>query len=168
MASSPIIIVGGALANKPMQGGEAWVRLSWLLGFRQLGFRVHFIERIEPSACTDAAVNYFDGVVRQFELQDQATLVRTDDTKIDPLLIDLVAQSQALINISGHLTLAPLLGAARRRVFIDIDPGFTQFWHAAGNAAANLAGHTHYYTIGENIGSPDCAIPTGGIAWRAV
>ena len=38
------VVVSGALANKPCNGGEAWVRLSWLLGFRKLGFDVHFVE----------------------------------------------------------------------------------------------------------------------------
>ena len=40
------IIVGGALANKAGHGGEAWVRLNWVLGFQALGFRVLFLEEI--------------------------------------------------------------------------------------------------------------------------
>ena len=50
-----IIIVAGALANKPHNGGEAWVRLSWLLGLKKLGFQVYFIEQIAPECCHDAA-----------------------------------------------------------------------------------------------------------------
>jgi len=29
-------IFSGALANKPLNGGNAWSRLSWLLGFKRL------------------------------------------------------------------------------------------------------------------------------------
>ena len=36
------IIVGGAVANKAGQGGEAWVRLNWVLGLRKLGGRGRF------------------------------------------------------------------------------------------------------------------------------
>src|SRR5262245_49392025 len=39
-------IVGGALANKPGNGGNAWTRLQWLLGLRRLGFRPYLIEQI--------------------------------------------------------------------------------------------------------------------------
>ena len=60
------------------------------------------------------------------------------------------------------------MDAFQRKVYIDIDPGFTQFWHAEGNAGTRLAGHTDYFTIGENIGRPECPIPTGGIHWRLV
>ena len=58
--------------------------------------------------------------------------------------------------------------AFRRRVLIDIDPGFTQFWHAAGLAGANVEGHDAYFTIGELIGTPTCPIPTNGIDWQPV
>jgi len=51
---------------------------------------------------------------------------------------------------------------------VDIDPGFTQFWHQEGLAGANVAGHDAYFTIGERIGCRDCPIPTGGIDWRPV
>jgi hypothetical protein len=72
------------------------------------------------------------------------------------------------VNISGHLAFPPLFGAFRQRVLVDIDPGFTQFWHQAGVPGANLAGHDLYFTIGERIGMADCPIPTAGIEWRHV
>src|SRR5262249_45205329 len=54
----------------------------------------------------------------------------------------------------------------RHQAYIDLDPGFTQFWHAEGNSGAHLTGHDHYFTVGENIGRSDCPIPTGGIQWK--
>ena len=47
------VIVGGALANKPLNGGEAWVRLTWALGLKRLGFDVCFAERIAADQCVD-------------------------------------------------------------------------------------------------------------------
>ena len=49
---------------------------------------------------------------------------------------------------------------------MDIDPGYTQFWHADGTLP--LANHDVYFTIGEDIGAADCEIPAGGIEWRTV
>ena len=45
-----VALVGGALANKPQNGGNAWTRLAWLLGLRRLGFAVYFAEQIAPEA----------------------------------------------------------------------------------------------------------------------
>jgi hypothetical protein len=51
-------------------------------------------------------------------------------------------------------------------VYLDLDPGFTQFWHAAGHLGSNLAGHDAYFTIGANIGTSCCRIPMGGMRWH--
>jgi hypothetical protein len=71
-----------------------------------------------------------------------------------------------VIHLSGHLTSSRLFAAFRRRVMVDIDPGFTQFWHAEGLEGANVAGHDVHFTIGERIGRNDCPIPTAGIDCR--
>ena len=162
------IIVGGALANKAGHGGEAWVRLNWVLGFQALGFRVLFLEQL-AGAPDSAAVEYFCGVTERFGLADSAALIGADGATLCGMsaerISEFAAEADALINISGHLTYAPVFERARRRVYVDIDPGFTQFWHAAGNEGARLRGHDFFFTIGENIGAPDCPIPTGGIPW---
>jgi hypothetical protein len=54
----------------------------------------------------------------------------------------------------------------RRKAYVDIDPGFTQFWYAAGHEGLRLDGYDFYFTIGENIGTPFCPIPTCGLRWR--
>jgi hypothetical protein len=51
---------------------------------------------------------------------------------------------------------------------VDIDPGFTQFWHDAGLAGAHVEGHDVYFTIGELIGTSSCPVPTCGIEWLPV
>ena len=84
---------------------------------------------------------------------------RTKGARIDDCQADL------LFNFGGHLTQLELKQAPARRIYYDDDPGFTQFWHTAGNNPG-LAGHDFYFTLGENIGDPDCPIPTDGIQWR--
>jgi hypothetical protein len=49
-------------------------------------------------------------------------------------------------------------------VFLDIDPGFGQMWRELGQAD-QFAGHDTFVTIAENIGRPDCEIPTCGLEW---
>jgi hypothetical protein len=177
------IVVAGALANRRLNGGGAWVRLSWLRGLKKLGFRVYFIEQIAPETCVNAAGvctsfedcdnrRFFAEVVAAFELSDCAALIYNEGQEVHGAsfhdLLDVCRSAAALINISGHLALDPLLTSIARRVYIDIDPGFTQFWHADGIRGARLEGHTDFYTIGENIGHPDCPIPTNGLPWRPI
>jgi hypothetical protein len=173
------VIVGGAIANKPGNGGEAWVRLSWALGLRGLGLDVHLVEQISASAlgggnglAGSAGGAFFRRVVEGFGLDGAATLVCEETGETLGLaredLRELARSASALINLSGHLSLSWLVDSVPCRVFVDLDPGFTQAWHAEGRAGARLAGHHHHYTVGLNVGTADCPIPVGGIAWRPV
>jgi hypothetical protein len=174
-------IVAGALANKPLNGGAAWVRLSWAIGLARLGFDVHFVEQISDSACVDAdgqasdfdrCINraYFEDVVATFGLAGSAALIREGDARVTGAawsdVLDWADDAELLVNMSGHLALEPLLRRIRKKVFVDTDPGFTQMWQVLGVADTRFGGHDLYFTIGENIGSPVCTVPTGDIAWR--
>jgi len=166
---SPTIIVSGALANKPMNGGNAWSRLSWVVGFRKLGYDVCFIEQIDKQNCTAATLNYFRSTMEQFGLQQDSALLGCDGSEMFGLpLSELVtrAKEAILFNLSGHLQLADITSAVRFRIYYDDDPGFTQFWHAAGISVAGIGHHDAYFTLGGNIGNPECPIPVNGITWK--
>ena len=60
-----------------------------------------------------------------------------------------------------------LLAAARRRVFLDIDPGFGQVWKELGLADV-FAGHDDFVTVGRNVGSDGCGVPTCGLRWLTI
>jgi hypothetical protein len=143
------VVVAGALASKAHNGGEAWVRLSYALGLRRLGCEVRLVEEA-PDASQDA-VGYAREVAASFEL-DFA------------LAQDAQEGADLLVNISGNVRSRALRHRFRRTAFVDIDPGFTQFWHQEG--LERIPEHDVYFTIGENIGSHDCPIPTGAIEWR--
>jgi hypothetical protein len=179
--SGPNVVVAGALANKPANGGEAWVRMSWARGLERLGCEVTFVEQISDAHCTDGNgqhaafeasenLQWFRDVTRTFGMGARASLIcdtRETDGIQFPDMLDIAADADLLVNISGHLHDEALKKAFRNRAYVDIDPGFTQFWHADGNRGARLDGHERYFTIGENIGSSGCPIPTGQLPWRA-
>jgi hypothetical protein len=162
------IVVAGALANKPNNGGEAWVRLSWVRGLQQLGATVYLIDEVDAAAGTDSfALN----VVSEFGLAGSYALVTDNGSLFGPALDDLyeiASEADLLVNISGHLRRPDLLHRFRRKAYIDLDPGFTQFWHGHGIRDLGLEDHDLHFTVGANIGAPDCGIPTGGIDWLPV
>jgi hypothetical protein len=53
------------------------------------------------------------------------------------------------------------------RVYLDLDPVFVQLWHTTQGIDMRLGGHTHYITIGQNIGQPGCSVPDCGVKWEA-
>lgn len=161
------VVVGGALASKLHNGGEAWVRMSWLRGLHSLGRDAWLFEEIaDPSP---AQVDYFRDVTTWFAAAERSVLLDGEGKPVvcpdgvDPR--DVATSAELLLNISGHLRAPAVLERFDRRVLIDIDPGFTQIWHAQGLAGARVDGHHAFATIGERIGQPDCPIPTGGLPW---
>ena len=89
------VVVAGALANKPLNGGEAWVRLSWIRGLQRLGCDVWFVEEIQERHCTDALgapapfassinLRWFRQVTTEFGLLERAWL-RCDNGDVEGL-----------------------------------------------------------------------------------
>jgi hypothetical protein len=173
------ILVSGAIANKPASGGEAWVRMSWVLGLLRLGHEVCFVEQIESAHCFDRQgqpAAFEDSVNRRsFETVlgslapgcPAALLCDGGRNGVGLGFEDVIAwarDADLLVNVSGHLDLEAVKAGPRRRAYVDVDPGFTQIW-AAGGAGARLEGHDTYFTVGENIGTTPCSIPTAGLEW---
>jgi hypothetical protein len=170
-----VAIVAGALANKPGNGGEAWVRLSWLLGLRSLGVETWFVEQIDADMLRDGGgrnLAWFEQVVGRFGFERRAALVRSDGTvACGPQLDELreaFARADLLLNLSGNLRLDALLALPRRRAYVDLDPGYTQLWHAAGALGTLLDAHEELLTVGLAIGRDGCRLPLDGRRWRAV
>jgi len=174
-------VVGGALANKAGYGGEAWIRMSWVMGLRRLGIDAWLVEDLASATCTDrdgapAAARdsynraYFEDVVATFGITERAVLRVDAGAETYGAgaagLAALADDAELLINIGGHLPTE--LFPRAKRVYIDIDPGWTQFWHDSRDPGARLGGHDAFYTIAENLGTSRCPIPTGGLAWRTI
>jgi hypothetical protein len=155
------------------------VFLQYLLGLQRLGWDVVFVDRLEPAMCIDGSgspaeltssinVRYLAGVMDRFGLGDCWSLLFDRGREVVGVpraeLLDRVRRSAFILNVNGFLEDEVLLGAAQRRVFLDIDPGVGQMWHALGQADL-FKGHDDYITIGENIGRQGCAIPTLGMKW---
>src|SRR5688500_11088737 len=112
-----IVIVAGALANKPHNGGGAWERMSWVTGLRRLGCDVYFVEQLAPAACVDdsgrpvplaasANLAWFRSVTDWFGVADRSALVcgeRDECAGLSwPRLLEVAGRADLLVNLSGH------------------------------------------------------------------
>ena len=171
------ILLAGMVAAVPGQGGLTWVVLQYLLGLKQLGHQVHLLEAMGPDSIEPPgtpfreSVNaaYFRGVCDAFGLNDSATLMNagTRETIGRSLaeLERLSADCDVLINISGILKEPELTGRIPLRVYLDLDPAFTQLWHEVQELDVGFGGHTHFATIGMSAGKPEYLVPDCGLPW---
>jgi hypothetical protein len=165
------IAIAGSVAQKAHNAGHTWQFLQYLLGFERLGYEVLLLDSLEHAAA-DAAdeqerIAYVDSVMREHGLDEAWTVALPGGRQAGmprARAVQFVRDADLLLNVMGFCADEELLGAARRRVFLDTDPGFPQMWHDLGLADV-FAGHDAHVTIGERIGRPDCEIPTCGLDW---
>jgi hypothetical protein len=175
------IAVAGALANRPGNGGGASVRMTWVRALARLGFDVWFLEQVERRSLRAAdgspappqrstGVRFFREVVRRHGFEERSALLDERGGVLagrERSAVDEMAErAELLVNLGGHLDWPDLFERFRRRVYLDLDPGHTQLWHAEGAGAARLRGHDRYFTVGLNVGAPGWPLPANGIDWR--
>jgi hypothetical protein len=164
------VVVAGALARRGDRGGHIWALLQWVLGFRRLGWHVLFLDRLDPQPGLrgSGTVERFVHVMRGFGLDDAYSLdlgpgeepVGLSRARVGERLRD----ADFLLNIMGYLEDPDALSRARRRIFLDIDPGFGQMWKALGWCDV-FEGHDAFLTVGGNMGRPSCQVPDCGLTW---
>lgn len=178
MSSSGLrILFSPLVAGVPRQGGLAWVALQYALGFRRLGHEVLLVEPVDaarlqpggtPLASSENAV-YFLDVVRRFGLDDEAAMLVSGTRETVGLSYDQVRdwarRADLLVNVGGGLTDPDLIETIPVRLYLDLDPGFTQLWHAVEGIDMRFEGHTQFATVGLTVGQPDCPVPTCDIDW---
>ena len=171
------ILLSGMVAAVPHQGGATWAVLQYLLGFKRLGHEVYFVEPVEGAALRPTGASlarsvnaaYFRRVVEGFGLGQASALLLagTRQTVGVPYgrLREIARRADVLVNVSGLLADEALTADVPVRVYLDLDPAFTQLWHAVEGIDMRFAGHSHFVTVGQAIGRPGCDVPTCGLAW---
>src|SRR5262245_55303904 len=175
------IIFAGTIGRSGL-GGQAWASLQYLLGFRALGHDAYYLEDCGRSSWVyvwekeewthelDYPAAYVHACLEPFGLGDR-WIYRDNYRSIGmPLerFLELCAASDLLV-----MRAVPFWNwrheyeGPRRRVFIDVDPGFTQITLANGDQGwvDGVARCERRFTYGQRLGAPDCPIPAAGGPW---
>lgn len=171
------IIVSGMVAGVPGLGGAAWAVLQYVLGLRRLGHDVWLVDPVSQEALRpegaplEGSENaaYFRAVAQEFGLAERSALLlagtrRTVGVPYDELLAA-AGRADFLVNVSGMLADEALLESVPVRMYLDLDPAFTQLWEEVQGIDMGFGGHTHFATVGLAIGRPGCPVPTCGLRW---
>ncbi len=178
---APVAIVAGYLAGNPV-GGHVLSILHWLAGLRAMGYDVIFAEHHGwPDACWNPVTRTLgdDPAYGLGELQRHADAfgfrwcfvdARGDYHGLSRPEITSACRNAAVMIGLWTVTWLEQFAECKRRVFIDTDPGFTQFGMSpdvrASLACASPMDFHEHYSYGTRIGRADCPIPTHGIEWR--
>jgi hypothetical protein len=156
MAARPTVLFSGMIGATPGQGGATWAVLQYLLGFRQLGWDVWFVEPAPLTAADDVSA-----VLDPYGFSGRWAVLASDGTTAGAGHTELLAaarRADLLVNVAGMLTDPALLEPVPVRVYLDLDPAFVQLWHTVEGVDMRLDGHTHFVTVSDAVGRtiPDC------------
>lgn len=173
------VLVAGSFARVPGQGGLAWMVLQYVLGLRRLGHDVVLVHPLAgadvrpvgaPLPASDNAA-CFEEVVRSFGLEGSAALLLPDGPETVGLaweeLRAAAAGADLLVDLAGCLAGSELLEGIPVRLYVDLDPGFTQLWHEVEGIDMGFDGHTHFATVALAFEGGGHPIPTCGRDWIA-
>jgi hypothetical protein len=172
-----VVISPFNVLNFPEGGGHLWVYMQYVLGLRQLGCDVYWLEQFRGSDddhTDESMLRRFRARMEQFGMDRKLLLYRSDgyDTPQDsPRHYAGLSRAEAeaifertdlLLNF--HYAIAPgLLSRFRRTALVDIDPGLLQFWMSRGQL--RVPRHDLHFTTGETVGTPAALFPDCGLNW---
>jgi len=174
----PIVVISPFnVATFAVGGGHFWVYLQYVLGLRQLGCDVYWLERFRPGRDPEgdehARATFFERMAT-FGLDGKVLLyVQDERTEASGTVCEFIGVPQATAEavlrqadllLNFHYAIDPrVLAYAKRTALVDIDPGLLQLWMSTGQI--NVPPHDVHLTIGETVGTPAARFPDCGRQW---
>lgn len=177
------IVLGSYLVQFPLGGYLSWV-LQWLVGFKQLGHDVYFVEKAGgPNSCFDPlqkimtndcsyGTKVLDNLLAQFNLQDKWCFVDAPGQfhgLSRKQIEEVFSSADVFIDMGTHGAWLEEATNSILRVLIDGEPGTTQMKMATKLQSGQLLdNYDYYYSVGRNIGTEASNTPSAGLFWRHI
>ncbi len=157
--------------------GVVWQTMHYVLGLERLGYEAYYVEthartpsmlmRREDDDSSLFAANFIARTMRRFDLGDRwAFRALHDDGRCygmsERKLERLIGSAHLILNLHGGTEPLAELAATGRLIYVETDPVQLQV-ELHGNRRETidfLEPHCAFFTFGENIGSPDCPLPS--------
>jgi hypothetical protein len=148
----------------PSGAGHLWAYLNWALGLRSVGCQVVWAEPVDTRPAPEA-ISRLTGQLRSFGLEQICLFDGTGEGVPLAGVVPPEAAEEADLLLNMAYEVPPgLVARFRRSAMLDIDPGMTQTWIAAGDI--EIASHDIYLTTGEGVATGSARVPETGIDWR--
>jgi len=161
--------------------GVVWQLLHHLVGFRELGLDVYYIEdhrawvydalAATPTKDPSGNLRTVGAVLDRWGFAGRWAFL---DGERDEYIgmgrtkcLELIGSADAVVNLCGA-THPREEHMHSRLIYLETDPGVFQTMLDRGdpNSKNLAAAHQLFFTYGYDIGEPHCVIPTGGLDWR--
>src|SRR5262245_24547461 len=175
------IIVFGILFWYPL-AGVTYQFLHYLIGLRRLGYDPYYVEdsgrwiydprindlsgdasgNIEAVAPILEAHGFRDRWAFRGNYPDGQCYGMTESQ-----ILRLYRDADAFLNVTGAQEIREEHLVCPRRVYVESDPFASQVQGAKGDEATitALAAHDTLFSFGENLGAPDCDVPSERFSW---
>lgn len=172
-------IVGVGLAGFPDKAaGNSWAFLQWGLGLRDLGWEVWLVESLQKKEIFNRAgkpcslaesVNqaHWTKLLEEIGWDGKATLLAEGEAVEERELREFSQGADLFLNLSGHFKRPDLVEGAAARVYVDLDPVFTQIWAKVYQSPMNFSGHNAFWSVGLSMGR-GAVVPDTGHSWKPV
>ncbi len=176
-----VVVIMGIMGRTPV-AGVAWQALHFLEGFRRLGYDVYYMEDTgewpydaDRNTVTDDpgyTVRYIGKLMEWCGLGDRWSYRCEADGRhygmSEGQTSRLLEAADVLLNVTGATVLRDRHLGVPIRIFLETDPVLPQIEVAQQRRFTIdlLSAHTHHFTYGENLGSPDCLVPVGGFDYK--
>ncbi len=175
------IICTAKIANTTV--GHIDHALAYAAGWKRLGHDVVLMEQVGRGRCVDAdgaplplshwsGCAHFEAVARAYGLWPRSCLIYKQGEATHGLSFaeaaDFARSADLLIARSGQIHKLPeIFEAPQRRAYFDGNPGSTQvLFHQRAEGHDPLDRYEYLFTLGLNVGAPDCPVPIDALHWR--
>jgi hypothetical protein len=171
-----VVVATNQTSAFPEFAGSSWVRLQYLLGLDRLGVEAFWIDRLDKIDPTrhhhtlEYLIGRFDRMAEDFGFKGRYCIVHNRGERhfgmTEHELCDLLQSTDLVLNLGGKFPPDSPLMTARRRAYVDVDPGYTQLW--AEQVDMGFDRHDVFFTVGQNVGSTRFRAPDDGRTWHAI
>lgn len=178
-----LIICTGKIANAT--AGHIDSIMAYPVGLQRLGHEVYVMEHVGRGRCTDSANQHvpfdkwdgrrhFEEVTKSYGMWPRCCLIYRNGEATHGMpyaeAVNVAKRCDLLMTRSGEIHKAQeIFSNPRCRLYVDGNPGNTQvFLEHRGAEYEALDHYDHLFTLGLNIGTDVCRLPTGNRHWHPI
>jgi hypothetical protein len=157
------------------RGGHAMVVLQWLHGLKRLGHDVLLLDYVglQQLRRRSATLSAFTTLIAEWWHPAQACLIHENNSLLGLSIsaVQKFARDAAAViqfGIPGRRQPPALVEKIRPRILLEQDPAYTHLWATGYDPAEMFGEQDFYFTVGGNVGSPRCSLPTFGLQWKPI
>ena len=178
------VIASPGASGLPEFAGNTWAFLQYVVGLDRLGVEAFWVDhqpKLDPRrpardrrahpAEDCHSIEYvtarFGAMARDFGFDGRYCILYDGGASGSGMspeeLGEVVEEADLLLNLGARLPAESPLLRIPRRVYVDLDPGFTQIW--GHQIDMGFGDYDFFFTVGQNVGRPDFGISTLDIDW---